>query len=141
MAYSYRSKQLKDNTMITKTSLLHPAMQIKIRSCRVQAMMGLIGKLVNAKGKVIMVCVMHKAYEQDFNEPTFYLVDKQGTIGKDVTTMVLEACPYAVVAPKKSIFQKAKEAVSKAVAAFQENVSVKAGAYVHGMALVGFSFS
>lgn len=29
--------------MITTTSLMHPSMQIKIKSCRVQACMGLIG--------------------------------------------------------------------------------------------------
>jgi hypothetical protein len=123
--------------MITTTSLKHPTMQIKIKSCRVQAMMGLVGKLLNTKGKVIMVAVVHK----QFDEPTFYLVDKDGQVGKDVTVMVLEACPYGVVAPKKSIFQRVKEKTVSAVEAFQEKISVKAVAYIHGLSLMGFAFS
>lgn len=122
--------------MITVTSLKHPSMIIKIKSCRVQAMMGLVGKLYNRKGEVIMVCVKHGKFE-DFQDPTFYAVYEDGFIGKDVTEMVTLACPYPVPTVKKSFFQKAKE---KALSIYQ-NVVVNATGYVAGAALVGMSFS
>lgn len=122
--------------MITTTSLLHPSMQIKIKSCRTQAMIGLVGKLYNRKGQVIMVCVKHGSFE-DFQDPTFYAVYEDGSIGKDVTEMVLKACPYPVAQHKKSFFQKAKE---KALSVCQ-NVVKNATGYASGIALVGMSFS
>lgn len=122
--------------MITITSLLHPTMQIKIKSCRVQAMMGLVGKVYNRKGQVIMVCVKHGSFE-DFQDPTFYAVHEDGSVGHDVTDMVLKACPYPIAALKKSFFQKA---VDKAISVY-ENVTTNAAAYVGGIALVTASFS
>lgn len=124
--------------MITITSLLHPSMQIKIKSCRVQAMMGLVAKLRNRKGQVIMVAVVHGDV---FNEPTLYAVYEDGSIGKDVTDMVLKACPYPAPVVKKSFFQKAISTVKAKAQDVCNNISVKAGAYVHGIALVGFAFS
>lgn len=126
--------------MITTTSLLHPSMQIKIKSCRVQAMMGLVGKLYNRKGEVIMLCVKHGSFE-DFQDPTFYAVDSNGDVGKDVTDIVLKACPYPAPVVKKSFFQKAISIVKSKAQDVYDNMSVKAGAYVHGIALVGFAFS
>ena len=126
--------------MITTTSLLHPSMQIKIKSARVQAAMGLVGKVYNRKGLVIMVCVKHGSFE-DFQDPTFYAVHEDGSVGKDVTDMVLLACPYPTPVVKKSFFQKAISAVKAKAQDVCNNMSVKAGAYVHGIALVGFAFS
>lgn len=122
--------------MITTTSLLHPSMQIKIKSCRVQAMMGLVGKVYNRKGQVIMVCVKHGSFE-DFQEPTFYAVYEDGSVGHDVTKIVLKACPYPVAPVKKSFFSKC---VDKAVSVY-ENVATNAVGYVAGIALVTASFS
>jgi len=76
--------------------------------------MGLIGNLYNAKGKVIMVCVQHGAFHE-FQDPTFYLVDSEGGIGKDVTEMVLNACPYEVYVKPKSFFQKVISSVQSAM--------------------------
>lgn len=126
--------------MITHTSLTHPSMIIKIKSCRVQAMMGLVGKVYNRKGQVIMVCVKHGSFE-DFQDPTFYAVyeDINGvtSVGKDVTEMVLKACPYPTPVVKKSFFQKC---VDKVVSVY-ENVSTNAVGYVAGITLVASSFS
>lgn len=122
--------------MITTTSLLHPSMQIKIKSCRVQAMMGLIGKVYNRKGQVIMVCVKHGAFE-DFQDPTFYAVYEDGSVGPDVTEMVLKACPYPTPIIKKSFFKKC---VDKAVSVY-DNVVTNATAYVAAGTLVTASFS
>jgi len=122
--------------MITVTSLKHPSMQIKIKSCRVQAMMGLVAKLRNRKGQVIMLCVKHGSFE-DFQYPTFYAVDSNGDVGKDVTDMVLKACPYPVAVVKKSFFSKC---VDKVVSVY-ENVTTNAVGYVAGITLVTASFS
>ncbi len=122
--------------MITYTSLLHPSMQIKIKSCRVQAMMGLVGKVYNRKGQVIMVCVKHGSFE-DFQDPTFYAVYEDGSIGKDVTDRVLKACPYPVSTLKKSFFHKC---VDKAISVY-ENITTNAAGYVAGITLVTASFS
>lgn len=122
--------------MITVTSLKHPSMIIKIKSCRVQAMMGLVGKLYNRKGEVIMVCVKHGSFE-DFQDPTFYAVDSNGNVGKDVTDMVLKACPYPAPVVKKSFFSKV---VDKVVSVY-ENVTTNAVGYVAGITLVTASFS
>lgn len=122
--------------MITITSLLHPSMQIKIKSCRVQAHMGLVGKVYNRKGQVIMVCVKHGSFE-DFQEPTFYAVYEDGSIGRDVTDMVLKACPYPTPVVKKTFFNKC---VDKAVSVY-ENVITNSIGYVAGIALVTASFS
>lgn len=126
--------------MITTTSLLHPSMQIKIKSCRVQAMMGLVGKVYNRKGQVIMVCVKHGSFE-DFQDPTFYAVYEDGSIGKDVTDMVLKACPYPTPIVKKSFFKKViNKVVNKAVSVY-ENVTSNSVGYVAGITLVTASFS
>lgn len=122
--------------MITSTSLTHPSMIIKIKSCRVQAMMGLVGKVYNRKGQVIMVCVKHGSFE-DFQDPTFYAVYEDGSVGKDVTEMVLKACPYPAPVVKKSFFQKA---IDKAVSVY-ENVITNSAGYVAGITLVTASFS
>ena len=122
--------------MITTTSLLHPSMQIKIKSCRTQAMMGLVGKLRNRKGQVIMLCVKHGSFE-DFQDPTFYAVYEDGSVGPDVTEMVLKACPYPTPIVKKSFFNKL---VDKGVSMY-ENVITNAAAYVAGGTLVAASFS
>lgn len=122
--------------MITVTSLKHPSMQIKIKSCRVQAHMGLVGKVYNRKGQVIMVCVKHGSFE-DFNEPIFYAVYEDGSVGHDVTDMVLKACPYPTTVVKKSFFRKA---VDKAVSVY-ENVTVNATAYVASAFLIGAAFA
>ena len=122
--------------MITTTSLLHPSMQTKIKSCRVQAMMGLVGKVYNRKGQVIMVCVKHGSFEE-FQDPTFYAVYEDGSVGYDVTDMVLKACPYPAPVVKKSFFQKV---VDKAVSMY-ENVQTQAVGYAAGIALVTASFS
>lgn len=122
--------------MITTTSLLHPSMQIKIKSARVQAMMGLVGKVYNRKGQVIMVCVKHGSFE-DFQDPTFYAVYEDGSVGKDVTDMVLKACPYPTPAVKKSFFNKC---VDKAISVY-ENVVTNATAYVAAGTLVTLSLS
>lgn len=122
--------------MITTTSLLHPSMQIKIKSCRVQAMMGLVGKVYNRKGNVIMVCVKHGAFE-DFQEPTFYAMYEDGTVGKDVTDMVLKACPYPAPVVKKSFLKKC---IDKAASVYK-NVQTQAVGYVAGVTLVTASFS
>jgi len=111
-------------------------MQIKIKSCRVQAHMGLVGKVKNRKGQVIMVCVKHGSFE-DFQDPTFYAVYEDGSVGKDVTDMVLKACPYPVAVVKKSFFRKA---VDKVVGVY-ENVTVNATAYVASAFLIGAAFS
>lgn len=120
--------------MITTTSLLHPSMQIKIKSCRVQAMIGLVGKVYNRKGQVIMVAVVHG---EVFNEPTFYAVYEDGSVGKDVTDMVLKACPYPTPVVKKTFFNKC---VDKAVSVY-ENVITNSVGYVAGITLVTASFS
>ena len=122
--------------MITTTSLMHPSMQIKIKSCRVQAMMGLVGKLYNRKGEVIMVCVKHGSFE-DFQDPTFYAVYEDGSIGKDVTDMVLKACPYPTPVVKKSFFQR----VAVKAKDVYRNVQEKAVGYSSGVALIGLAFS
>ena len=125
--------------MITTTSLMHPAMQIKIKSCRVQAMMGLVGKVYNRKGEVIMVCVKHGSFE-DFQDPTFYAVYEDTSIGKDVTEMVTLACPagpYPTPVVKKSFFKKC---VDKAVSVY-ENVITNSVGYVAGGMLITASFS
>ena len=122
--------------MITVTSLKHPSMQIKIKSCRVQAAMGLVGKVYNRKGQVIMVCVKHGSFE-DFQDPTFYAVYEDGSVGHDVTEMVLKACPYPTPIVKKSFFQKC---VDKAASVY-ENVTVNATAYVASAMLITASFS
>jgi len=122
--------------MITYTSLTHPSMITKIKSCRAQAHMGLVGKVKNRKGQVIMVCVKHGSFE-DFQDPTFYAVYEDGSVGKDVTDMVLKACPYPVAPVKKSFFQKC---VDKAVSMY-ENVTTNAVGYVAGITLVTASFS
>ena len=122
--------------MITTTSLIHPSMQIKIRSCRTQAHMGLVGKVYNRKGQVIMVCVRHGSFE-DFNEPTFYAVYEDGSVGHDVTDTVLKACPYPAPVVKKSFFQKA---IGKAVSVY-ENVQAQATAYVVSAMIITTSFS
>ena len=122
--------------MITTTSLMHPSMIIKIKSCRVQAMMGLVGKVYNRKGQVIMVCVKHGSFE-DFQDPNFYAVYEDGSIGKDVTEMVLKACPYPTHTVKKSFFKKC---VDKAVSVY-ENVITNSVGYVAGITLVTASFS
>ena len=122
--------------MITPTSLLHPSMQIKIRSCRTQAVMGLVGKVRNRKGQVIMVCVKHGSFE-DFQDPTFYAVHEDGSVGHDVTEMVLKACPSPAPVVKKSFFKKAKE---KAISVFN-NVQTKSVGYASGITLIGVSFS
>ena len=83
-----------------------------------------------------MVCVKHGAFE-DFQDPTFYAVDTQGNAGKDVTDMVLKACPYPVAPVKKSFFRKC---VDKAVSVY-ENVTTNAVGYVAGITLVTASFS
>lgn len=118
--------------MITSTSLLHPNTQIKIQSARVQAQMGLVGKVYNRKGQVIMVCVKHGAFE-DYQDPTFYAVYEDGSVGKDVTEMVLKACPYSMPVVKKSFFQKViTKVVDKAVSVY-ENVATNAAGYVAGI--------
>lgn len=122
--------------MITHTSLTHPSMQIKIRSCRTQAMIGLVGKLYNRKGSVIMVCVKHGSFE-DFQDPTFYAVDKDGQVGKDITAMVTLACPYPVESPKKSFIQKAVDKAKD----FYHNVQEQAVAYSAATLLIGRSFA
>lgn len=120
--------------MITTTSLLHPSMQIKIKSCRVQAMMGLVGKVKNRKGQVIMVCVKHGSFE-DFQDPTFYAVYEDGSVGYDVTDMVTLACPYSTPVVKKSFFQKAKE---KALSVYN-NVQANVVGYAASATLIGVS--
>lgn len=120
--------------MITTTSLLHPSMQIKIKSCRVQACMGLVGKVRNRKGQVIMVAVVHGKV---FNEPTFYAVYEDGSVGHDVTDMVLKACPYPTPAVKKSFFNKC---VDKAISVY-ENVQTKAAGYTASALIITTSFS
>lgn len=122
--------------MITVTSLKHPSMQIKIKSARVQAAMSLVGKVYNRKGSVIMVCVKHGSFE-DFQEPTFYAVYEDGSVGHDVTEMVLKACPYPAVVVKKSFFKKC---VDKAVSVY-ENVITNSAGYIAGITLVTASFS
>ena len=122
--------------MITTTSLMHPSMQIKIKSCRVQAMMGLVASLRNRKGEVIMVCLKHGSFE-DFQDPTFYAVYEDGSIGKDVTEMVLKACPYPTPDVKKSFFKKC---VDKAISVY-ENVVTNSVGYIAGITLVTASFS
>lgn len=122
--------------MITTTSLLHPSMQIKIKSCRVQAMMGLVGKVYNRKGQVIMVCVKHGSFE-DFQDPTFYAVYEDGSVGHDVTDMVLKACPYPTPVVKKSFFKKC---VDKAISVY-ENVQTKAAGYAASALIITASFS
>jgi hypothetical protein len=111
-------------------------MQIKIKSCRVQAMMGLVGKVYNRKGQVIMVCVKHGSFE-DFQDPTFYAVYEDGSVGKDVTEMVTLACPYPAPVVKKSFFNKL---VDKAVSVYENVISNSVG-YVAGITLVTASFS
>lgn len=122
--------------MITSGSLRHPSMQIKIKSARVQAAMGLVGKVYNRKGQVIMVCVKHGSFE-DFQDPTFYAVYEDGAVGHDVTEMVLKACPYPIAVVKKSFFSKC---VDKVVSVY-ENVTVNATAYVASAFLIGTAFS
>lgn len=122
--------------MITTTSLLHPSMQIKIKSCRVQAMMGLVGKVYNRKGAVIMLCVKHGSFE-DFQDPTFYAVDSNGDVGKDVTDIVLKACPLPTPVVKKSFFQKAVQKAKDVVV----NVQTKATAYTASALIITASFS
>lgn len=100
--------------------------------------MGLVGKVRNRKGQVIMVAVVHGKV---FNEPTFYAVYEDGSVGHDVTDMVLKACPYPTPAVKKSFFQKTISIVKSKAQDVYDNMSVKAGPYVHGIALVGFAFS
>lgn len=127
--------------MITKTSLKHPTMQIKIKSIRVQAMMGLVGKLYNSKGKLIMLSVMHA---NEF-EASVYLVeyDTEGKpqVGENVTEMVLKACPYDVVPAKKSFFQKAKEAVLKASENLKHNLATNIQTYVVGSSIATFALA
>lgn len=122
--------------MITTTSMLHPSFQVKIKSCRVQAMMGLVAKLRNRKGQVIMVAVKHDSFE-DFQDPTFYAVYEDGSVGHDVTDMVLKACPYPTPAVKKSFFKKC---VDKAISVY-ENVTTNSVGYVAGITIVTASFS
>ena len=128
--------------MITTTSMLHPSFQIKIKSARVQAAMGLVAKLRNRKGQVIMVCVKHGSFEEgqqvdDFQDPTFYAVYEDGSVGHDVTDMVLKACPYPMPVVKKSFFKKC---VDKVVSVY-ENVTVNATAYVASALLITASFA
>lgn len=123
--------------MITHTSLTHPSMIIKIKSCRTQAMMGLVGKLYNRKGDLIMVCVKHGSFE-DFQDPTFYTVDSNGDVGKDVTDIVLKACPYPTVpVVKKSFFQKVVQKAKDVVV----NVQTKAAGYTASAMIITASFS
>lgn len=126
--------------MITTTSLLHPSMQIKIKSCRVQAHMGLVASLRNRKGQVIMVCVKHGSFE-DFQDPTFYAVYEDGSVGKDVTDVVLKACPYPIPVVKKSFFKKCIDKVVTKVISVYENVVTNSVGYVAGITLVTASFS
>jgi hypothetical protein len=122
--------------MITTTSLKHPTMQIKINSARAQAFMGLVAKVVNAKGKVIMVSVLHK----DTYEPSFYLIDSQGGVGKDVTAMVLEAVPYAVVAKKVSLFKRMTSSIVNKAQDIIVNLQANSMMYSGGLMLAGLSF-
>lgn len=129
------SKDTENTDMITHTSLTHPSMQIKIKSARVQAMMGLVAKLRNRKGDVIMLCVKHGSFE-DFQDPTFYAVDSNGNVGKDVTDIVLKACPYPTPIVKKSFFQKVVQKAKDVVV----NVQTKATAYTASAMIIGASF-
>lgn len=122
--------------MITYTSLVHPSMIIKIKSCRVQAMMGLVGKVYNRKGQAIMLCVKRGSFE-DFQDPTFYAVDANGNVGKDVTDTVLKACPCPTPVVKKSLFNKC---VDKAISVY-ENVQTKAAGYTASALIITASFS
>lgn len=126
--------------MITSGSLRHPSMQIKIKSCRVQAHMGLVASLRNRKGQVIMVCVKHGSFE-DFQDPTFYAVYEDGSVGKDVTDVVLKACPYPIPVVKKSFFKKCIDKVVTKVISVYENVVTNSVGYVAGITLVTASFS
>jgi hypothetical protein len=109
-------------------------MIIKIKSCRVQAMMGLVGKVYNRKGEVIMLCVRHGDMLQD---PTFYAVDSNGEVGADITSLVLKACPYPVAQVKKSFFNKC---VDKVISVY-ENVQTKAVSYTASAMIITASFS
>lgn len=127
--------------MITKTSLKHPTMQIKIKSIRVQAMMGLVGKLYNRKGKLIMLSVMQA---NEF-EASVYLVqynsEGKPQVGENVTEMILEACPYDVVPAKKSFFQKAKQAVVKASQNVKHNLITNIQTYLIGTSVATFALA
>lgn len=106
--------------MITTTSLLHPTIQTKIKSVRVQAEhMGLVGKVCNAKGKIILVAVK---YTFD-DHATFYAVDKDGIVGKDVTDMVTLAVPYTVFVKPVSFFQKLVSSVESVIIGAQAKVA------------------
>jgi len=98
--------------MITTTSLQHPTIQTKIKSVRVQAEhLGLVGKVYNAKGKIILVAVKYAGDDH----ATFYAVDKDGIVGKDVTEMVTLAVPDTVYVKPVSFFQKLVSSVESVI--------------------------
>lgn len=120
--------------MITTTSLLHPSMQIKIRSARVQAeFLGLVAPILNSKRTACIVAVKHEGQDK----ASFYLVDNEGWIGTDITEIVLKACPYPAAVVKKSFFKKC---VDKAVSVY-ENVQTKAVGYTASAMIITTSFS
>lgn len=124
--------------MITHTSLVHPSMIIKIKSARVQAMMGLVAPILNSKRVACIVAVKHEGQDN----ASFYLIDNEGWIGTDITDMVIKACPYPTPVPTVPVVKKSffKKCVDKAVSVY-ENVITNATAYVAAGTLVAASFS
>ena len=108
--------------MITTTSLLHPSVQTKIKSVRVQAEhLGLVGKVYNTKGKIILVAVKYAGDDH----ATFYAVDKEGIVGKDVTEMVTLAVPYSLYVKPKTFFQRVVSSVQSVIIEAQAKVASK----------------
>ena len=124
--------------MITTTSLLHPSMQIKIRSARVQAeFLGLVAPILNSKRTACIVAVKHEGQDK----ASFYLVDNEGWIGTDITEIVLKACPYPTPVVKKPFFKKTVDKVATKVASVCENVQIKAAGYLASALIITASFS
>ena len=120
--------------MITHTSLVHPSMQIKIKSARVQAeFLGLVATILNSKKEACIVAVKHEGQDK----ASFYLIDNEGWIGTDITDMVIKACPYPIPTVKKSFFQKAIQKAKDVIV----NVQTKAAGYTASAMIITASFS
>jgi len=81
---------------LTARNFSHPTMQAKIRGAHARSQNGASAPVVNAKGRVIMVAVWRQG-----PRPSFYVVEKNNFIGKDVSTMVYAAVDLTPPTPKK----------------------------------------